>query len=332
MAVLMAGLAGGPATTEAHPAQPLAIQQAQPRVGLQVGHWKIGELPAALARLRGDTGAVAAGHREVTTNLDLAQRTARLLQAAGVTVDVLPATVPTDYRADAFVAIHADANSSRWVNGYKIATRWRSGGAARDELLVERLDAAYHATTGLAHDSAVTRNMRGYYAINTWLGDVGRISDLTPAAIIETGYMTSATDRALLYGDPDRVATGIARGILDFLRGSPATEALQARAETIAAAAPTDRSVLVVRNNTPIRATAQAGAPIVGRANYGDVLPYLDTIIRPKGPFTSKSLNGTALASDSGVFRVGVPGSDTPGYISRDALIVQQPNHGVDAP
>ena len=295
------------------------------RVGLQAGHWKITGLPDDLARLRGDSGAVAAGHTEVATNLDLARRTAGLLTAAGVTVDILPATVPTGYQADAFVAIHADANSSARIHGYKIATRWRSSVTTRDVALVVALDAAYSDGTGLAHDSAVTRNMRGYYAMNTWLGDSGRISDSTPAALIETGYMTSPTDRALLFNQPDRVAAAIAQGILDFVRTGSAVDARQQRTEAVAAASPTGRSVLVISGAVPIRTAGTTTAPIAGWASCGDSLPYLDTIIRPTGPFTKKSLHGTELATNSGYYRIGMSGLTQPLYISRDAVIVQQP-------
>src|SRR6476661_4990377 len=56
-----------------------AIQRGPLRVGLQAGHWKNAELPASLARLRSSTGTAAAGRTEVAFNLDIANRTARLL-------------------------------------------------------------------------------------------------------------------------------------------------------------------------------------------------------------------------------------------------------------
>src|SRR5687768_6394320 len=89
------------------------------RVGLQVGHWRSHELPDELARLRGSTGAHAAGIAEHQVNLDIAERAAVHLRAAGVTVDVLPATVPPRYHADAFVALHADGSASTRSSGFK---------------------------------------------------------------------------------------------------------------------------------------------------------------------------------------------------------------------
>ena len=51
-------------------------------------------------------------------------------------------------------------------------------------------------------------NRRYYHAVGTG----------TPAAIVETGYMTSAADRTLLVGNPERAAAGLAAGILGFLQ------------------------------------------------------------------------------------------------------------------
>src|SRR5439155_21837714 len=131
-------------------------------------------------------------------------------QSQAVAVDVLPATVPTGYRADAFVAIHADANSSPRPRGYKIATRWRSTVAWRDQTLAEALGGAYANVTGLPRDPSVTRGMRGYYAFNTIFGKDYRVDKTTPAAIIEMGYMSNAADRSILFDQPDRAAQGIA--------------------------------------------------------------------------------------------------------------------------
>jgi N-acetylmuramoyl-L-alanine amidase len=315
-------LSSGPAAVFSTDVAAPAIQSRPLRVGLQAGHWKNAQLPASLARLRSSTGTAAAGRTEVALNLDLANRTARLLRAQGIVVDILPATVPTGYRADAFVAIHADGNNSTRARGYKVASRWRSGVAFRDEVLVETLSQVYGDMTGLPRDSAITRNMRGYYAFNTWLGDESRISQLTPAAIIETGYMTNAADRAVLFNKPDVVAAGIARGILAFLNSSNGA-AIQARTEAVAALSPTQRSVVVTQDGVVVRAANSSSARIVARMNRGDVLYYLDTTVRPKGPITN--VHGGELAANSGYFRVGIPGHDGVFYINRDYVVVQEP-------
>ena len=74
------------------------------RVGVQIGHYKNNELPPQLSRLVGSTGTYSGGRSEVDLNADVALRLAALLRDQGVLVDVLAATVPTAYTADAFVA------------------------------------------------------------------------------------------------------------------------------------------------------------------------------------------------------------------------------------
>ena len=158
-------------------------------------------------------------------NFDVSNRVAKLLRAQGVLVDVLPATVPTGFSADAFVAIHADGNASPAPRGFKISTRWSSKVAVQDVRLVETLTDAYRAATALPEDSAVTRNMRGYYAYSPRRANY-RVSNFTPGAIVEMGYMTNGADRAVMFNSTDKVAAGIANGILAYLKstyGAPAT-------------------------------------------------------------------------------------------------------------
>lgn len=187
------------------------------RVAIQVGHWKNDELPEQLSSLEGNTGTSGGGRREVDINMDVANRVAKLLRDAGVTVEILPATVPTGYTADAFVAIHADGNSSSSARGFKISTRWRSVVAAQDAMLVDLLTEEYRAATGLPEDAGVTRNMRGYYAYATFRPN-WRVSNFTPGAIVEMGFMTSAADRQVMFNQTDNVASGIAKGILRYLK------------------------------------------------------------------------------------------------------------------
>jgi N-acetylmuramoyl-L-alanine amidase len=188
------------------------------RVGLQVGHWGTELLPAELEHLReSGVGAAGGGYTEVQINYDLAQRTAALLRARGVEVDVLPATVPVDYQADAFLAIHADGDERGALRGFKLARSPLSKIPVWDDALVGWLYAEYGRVTGLPRDDEhVTRNMEFYYAFNNRRYYYA-IAPSTPAAIIETGFVTSAADRDLLVGNPDRVAAGIAAGLLGFL-------------------------------------------------------------------------------------------------------------------
>lgn len=189
------------------------------RVGLQVGHWRSNELPDELRQLRGSTGAAAAGLQEYQVNLEMAQRTAGFLRGAGIAVDILPATVPVNYYADAFVALHADGNANTRLSGFKAAANWREWEASM--ALVAALRTDYTAASGLAWDGDhISMNMRGYYAMSS-----GRyqhtISNYTPAVILEVGYLTSPYDRALMTQQTDRLARGVANGIVRFLQSKP---------------------------------------------------------------------------------------------------------------
>ncbi len=211
-------------------ARPLAVG-AEPdrpalRVGLQAGHWQIGDLPEDQARLRDQTGG--GGYREVDINLAVGQASARLLAAQGVAVDLLPAAVPPGYRADAFVAIHCDASTDGGAHGYKLARYRESLIGERDDLLIAKLSDVYGPTLGLPLDDGITRAMTGYYAYNRRRYR-STIDPRTPAAIFELGFLTNASDRAILVGQQARIAAALATGVLRFLESDrPVREALAA--------------------------------------------------------------------------------------------------------
>ncbi len=186
------------------------------RVGLQVGHWRIEELPEDQERLRGQTGGSGGGVREVDMNLAVAHKTAMLLEAVGVAVDLLPAAVPKGYLADAFLAIHCDASTSAGASGYKLARYRESLIGTRDDALIAALSDTYGAASGLRVDDTITRAMTGYYAYNARRYQT-IISRKTPSAIIELGFLTNPADRAVLVGQQDLLAAAIALGLLRFL-------------------------------------------------------------------------------------------------------------------
>lgn len=187
-----------------------------PRVGLQVGHWKNIELPDELERLRGNTGSSGGGRDEWQVNLDIANRTAELLRQQGIEVDILPATVPEDYWADVFLAIHADGNLDISKSGFKIAAPRRDL-SGKSEQLVQSLSVSYAPATGLQSDPNISRNMRGYYAFS-WRRFSHAIHPMTTAAIIETGFLTSPSDRRVIVSSPQKSAQGITEGIVNYLR------------------------------------------------------------------------------------------------------------------
>ena len=189
------------------------------RVGLQAGHWLNDEVPPELGRLQG--GASGGGKAEWQVNLDVAQRTAALLEADGIEVDVMPATVPPRYRANLFVALHADGDVAGVERGFKIARPGFSSIPAIDDRLVDVLQDAYAAETALPRDDEhISLRMRYYYAFNS-RRYCHAVAPGVPQAIVEMGYLTSATDRQWLIGDPDRLARGLAEGITQFLRTLP---------------------------------------------------------------------------------------------------------------
>jgi N-acetylmuramoyl-L-alanine amidase len=189
------------------------------RVGLQAGHWLNDQTPPELRGLQG--GSAGGGKQEWEVNLDIALRTAAILEDAGVAVDVLPATVPVRYRAHAFISIHADGDPAGRLSGFKIARPGFSSVPAADDRLVALLNDAYQAATGLHRDDEhISLRMRYYYAFNS-RRFCHAVAPGVPQAIVEAGFLTSAADRQLLLGNPDAAASGIASGILAFLHADP---------------------------------------------------------------------------------------------------------------
>ncbi len=204
-------LSGGPARMLSR------VPVAGLKVGIQAGHWKAPELPEELKVLRGSTGAQGKGWTEVEISLDISRRVAKLLQDAGVQVDLLPSTVPPGYKADAFVSIHGDANSNTSLSGFKTAgARW-SIIPDKDNALVRAINSEYQAGTGLReHPGTITENMRQYYGFN-WRSFKHTVDPTTPAVLLELGFLTTPGDLKLLQQEPDRVAEAVARGIIKFL-------------------------------------------------------------------------------------------------------------------
>ncbi len=304
---------------------------AAPRVNvaIQAGHWKAAELPEPLARLRTSTGANGGGRNEAQVTLDIAQRVATLLRDKGLTVEVLPATVPTGYKADLFISLHADGSASTAARGYKVSTRWRSEVAALDALLVQSLDTGYAKVTGMPQNGSITRAMRGYYAYSTYRGEEYRLGAETPAAILEMGFMSNATDRAVMFNKPDLIARGVVAGVENYYARRPEGLRLQAEAERQAAASPFDRSAVVLSNGVNIRNGASTSAGKVDSADFGEAFPLLEASRRPSGSSSSgssgsPSSRGTQLAANSGWYKIAAPASTAEAYITRDLVVVQE--------
>jgi len=200
--------------SRANPAAPLRSSPAP--FGPNLGSWIHSQ---TLSRLQ--HGAQGGGKHEWEVNLDIARRAKTLLEAGGLQVDLLPATVPQRYRAHAFVSIHADGDPAGRAQGFKVARPAFSSIPAHDDRLVAVLNDRYAAATALPRDDEhITIRMRYYYAFNS-RRYCHAVAPGVPQAILETGFLSSAHDRALLLGNPDRVAQGVASGVLHFLNGNP---------------------------------------------------------------------------------------------------------------
>lgn len=201
------------AVASAAPAAPI-------RIALQAGHWRSDDAPDELARLRGN-GTRGGGRHEWEVTLEIARHAAALLEARGYEVEILPTTVPPGYRADLFIAIHADGFHSPSASGFSVAGPRRDA-TGRAQAFAEVLAGRYREATGLRHRAA-TRRMRGYYAFNS-RRYVHALDPRTVGVILEAGFLTSPADRDVLIRSPERSARGIVEAVADFLPMTVAAE------------------------------------------------------------------------------------------------------------
>lgn len=191
-----------------------------PLVAIQVGHLHAHEHAQELAGLRTSTGGYANGVAEVDVNQRVATRLAQALEELGVQAQVLPASVPPDYRAHAFISIHADSSLDPLRRGYKSAY-FRSRRNHWDPVLKESLDLYYLGGSGLPDDHLnVSGAMLDYYAFDRRYRH--SIHPSTPAVIVELGYLSNPRDLAFLRNE-EQVAGLLVCGVVRYLatRGVP---------------------------------------------------------------------------------------------------------------
>jgi N-acetylmuramoyl-L-alanine amidase len=197
-----------PASAQILPAAAIAAEETPSvnidrRIGIVAGH-------------RGnDSGTVCAdGLTEAAVNLDHATRAADLLRAEGFNVEILDEKDVRlkNYEALAYISIHADscAKINELATGYKVARSIHSAIPEIEDRLVACMTSRYARATNLRfHRNTVTHNMTEYHGFY-------KIGAKTPSAIIETGFMYA--DREVLTKNADKVAQGIAEGVLCFIR------------------------------------------------------------------------------------------------------------------
>jgi hypothetical protein len=214
------------------------------RVGIQVGHWP-------------EAGAYSCDKKvnEIDISLAVAEKIKNLLEDKGIVVDILQgyATSVHNYSASAFVSLHTDycAGSN---SGYKVS-RWKgvagsgvNGSGDQSDLLVERLWTEYEKATGLPKDLSIghyTPCFMTYYALNpidggpVCIGDgnnstqIHGIDDSTPGAIIEMGWLSGDLQLMISQDGQNKMAAGIANGILAFLNLQPTLPPVSSASSTI---------------------------------------------------------------------------------------------------
>jgi N-acetylmuramoyl-L-alanine amidase len=182
------------------------ISQPQLRIGIVAGH------------SGNDSGAVCLDGNgnvtltEVDVNLKIAAMVQEQLTQRGYQVDLLREydTRLNGYRALAIVSIHND--SCEYINdeatGFKVAAALNTYDVNRANRLTACLVDRYQRLTQMNfHAGSITPDMREYHSFR-------EIDPSTVAAIIETGFLN--LDREILTKQTDRVAEGVAEGILCF--------------------------------------------------------------------------------------------------------------------
>ena len=185
------------------PSYPTATPRPNPRIGIVAGHWG------------NDPGAVCQdGLTEAEVNLSIATKVKELLSKYDYEVDLLKEFDPklSGYRALALVSIHAD--SCDYINdaatGFKVAAALSNPHPEKADRLTACLRDRYAKDTGLSfHTGSITTDMTSYHAFE-------EIDNETTAVIIEVGFLN--LDREILTQGQDRIAKGVADGVLCYVR------------------------------------------------------------------------------------------------------------------
>ena len=165
-----------------------------------------------------DSGAVCPPElgevREVDINIAVAEQVRTTLIANNYNAVLLTEFDDrlNGFDANALISIHAD--SCDFINneatGFKVAAAVSSRYPEMATRLTNCIRSRYAETTGMSfHAGSITPDMSSYHAFD-------EIDPLTPAAIIEVGFMN--LDYEMLTKRQDLLAEGITRGILCFLQ------------------------------------------------------------------------------------------------------------------
>jgi N-acetylmuramoyl-L-alanine amidase len=181
-----------------------------PRVGIVVGHWKT------------QSGAVCAdGLTEQQLNLRIGTLVMQYLTKQGYQVDLLEEFDErlVQYKALALVSIHTDTCEfiGDDATGFKVAPALSNSYPEKADQLTDCLVDQYASITGLKYQvNKVTEDMTSYHTFY-------EVNSITPVVVIDAGYLN--LDRQFLTEQTDKVAAGIAEGILCYLNGNYGDEA-----------------------------------------------------------------------------------------------------------
>lgn len=186
------------------------------KVGVQSGHWQSENPPDELWKIEYLTGVSYLGMQEWEVNLPISKIVVNNLEKEGIDAKLLPAVVEEDYEADAFISIHADGCEDETVSGFKVAGSSFSM-INESENLAQSIEDSFLESTDMQIDYNVTDSMYEYYCFNN-VKFHHSISNTTPGAIIEIGFLSNYYDRQMMFYDQELIADAITRGILDFLK------------------------------------------------------------------------------------------------------------------
>lgn len=205
-------------------ASPIPVEAETPKIGIIAGH----SGPPQDTSFEEDPGAICDENNdgipeltELEINVAVARAVGTQLVNMGFEVEILEEFDPRldNYRADALVSIHTNdcQNYGFGATGYNVAGPVsRLSPRAFDQDLVRCLINEYGIATGLERHTGLTEDMTFYHTF-------GEISDDTPVAIIEIGFMFA--DRQILTQGQDTISTGIANGIGCFVNAYYDTDA-----------------------------------------------------------------------------------------------------------
>ncbi|MBK9124731.1 MAG: N-acetylmuramoyl-L-alanine amidase [Chloroflexi bacterium] len=160
-----------------------------------------------------DPGAVCDdGLTENEINFAVASQVVLALRQRGYSVLLLDEFDPrlTDFQGAALVSIHSNtcAQYDEVVSGFLVAKAEAKPPGGPDDRLAECIAALYGAVSGLERRYGTTVHMTNYHSFR-------EIHPLTPAAIIELGFMRA--DRDSLVNRQDVLSRGVVEGVLCFL-------------------------------------------------------------------------------------------------------------------